>query len=559
MRKRTHKMHFLLAAVLLLGCTRSQSSGADEGHGVRKKQGTEGTDDFGYLIPLKYFGYPDDFQTLNGPVSVASLPQVLVNRAYVVSIPLNAVPTDTREIKMAIFRPLPEQSCDAFQQVLLSGDIADMTRHRYFLNQGSSLRFDTAQSMLQWEISTEDVGAPCSAIVVATELPANAFEIGYRQLYGAVSLAYFSEPANSSAISFGSNATGEWMTSIAAGSGMRESLAMDALPDGAGFVIADGSAQVYERRGSSGWSTKTLPAIASSTIARGIRTQIVDGEEETWVVRGNEEVNPLLDVHRRHGQNASFENTTPSGSGFFPLFGESMGPDGTMAAFERQITQFSVRVFDLSQSAVPTLRNTEDLKDYESNTWCAEMHGMQTATAANGDVHFAYVCKRDSEGIAVSPMNLGRFTAAGEVLTVRRLQIGGEAPGAAADTRVSRPGPPAILVDKNGEGHFIYRSGDDLTLWHARLDENNAVSVTEISLQFAGDYAITQLESTGASDFSAAFDAERNVLHMALYGRSGADPVLFYGVYVLGSPSMQVAPIAPPPYITGISSLILTW
>ncbi len=549
------------AALGLLACARGQSSSAEEGRGGIKKKGTEGSDDFGYLIDTRYFGYPEGYQGLSGRVAILGELPRLADSSYVVA--LSEVPQDPSSAMLVILRPLSGQSCSAFLDEMRSGTVDSLPQRRYFLAQDSSLRFDPEQGALLFSVSERDERAPCSAILAVKELPENATGLGYRQLYGTAAFAFFVQTTSSSSpypgISFASNDSGSWQTSVVDENDLeRNGLALAALPNHSGYVLSDGSPRVYESRSSGVWQVKPVKDwFASHSVyveARIVSTRLINGEEETLVVVGAETEVPHISVDRRLGAHNSFSNMTPSGAGSYGVRAMSAGQDGTAALFAEKM----VSVVNLVGPSVPSLRASPTLQDGVTNEECVELAGESTAITPNGDVYFAYACKRGIESVQASSMHIGYFAAADQTMIIRHFQVGTEAGNAVADARVNRSGPPAIMIGADGDAHFLYRSVSGGTLWHVHFDGSEVNTVTELSVVVENIAELEQIEP-GEGNFRAALDDQTSVMHVALYGgeNSSSYRAPYYGVYALGSGILRVKAMGPESPYRGLSQIVL--
>ncbi len=525
-----------------LACTAVKKSSADPGAVAKKKKATEGTDDFGYLIPLEYFGYSEDDVggklLTNRPLFTSSILQP-VAETYVISTALDRRPNNIDDIKLAIFRPFRGQTCDEFQSLLETKDF-DKSQHRYFLTQKDSIIYDGDSNALVWTASKTDAGSECSAILAASALPDNATELGYRPLNGAVAFAFIgadavtNDPMDKRLI-FATSGSGSMVRSVIQETPTASANPiLAALPDGAGFIISTNYNELFEYRHDD-WVQRGLSWQSGQFQVLGISSEIVNGQERTYVLRGHSDIAPTVFVDERTSATGFF--TSINGTEGFrghAIMGTSNIEGNKVAFFDEQILRVS-SLMDMGYH----LYETANLED-DNGSPCIDIYSRASSLAANGDVHFTFTCQREIDANhTVSPIYLGHFTAADAVnYSLVPFKLAEDA--VIANSNVSRAYQPTILLGRNGDTHYLFRSTSGLKLFHGHLTSDRQLTVREINVDASGTAF-----SGGADRLSAALDQEVGVIHIAFQASDGANNIAsFYGVYVLGTDRLRAEQLA---------------
>ncbi len=562
---RGHWTHILgLAMACSLGCTRSTSSGADEAQSKKGTLGEKDRDEFGYLI--EWYGFQPNFDRTLSSIRMGQSLATTVENAYVISVPLTREPSDRSRLTVLTLRPTVGQTCAEFEANVASGTFSDLTQHRRYLI-ASLLNYDAAENALSFSASQVDAQFPCSLFVVTEELPENAAEIGYRQLYGAIAFAFAAPSAvqpNSgySDITFATTAGGTWSQSIIrpdGGAGNIFNLVQ--RPGGQGYLFCQHFPQMYEST-VSGW-TNALPLVDYGGLEFGnvgIAFDTTGAQEKTYVLKDQFAGGaPQLQLDVRTSPSSTF-GAYNNGDGFrdYTTFAFSAAVGLRFSFMEEQgsgTQNFYIHVAEIPNLDSELYSSPRLLDSAPGNYACAEMFGAATHLQPNGDVYFAYTCRRSGDSSATAPMNIGRLPAGGGTPSQISFKLGYET--GAADSSVSRLQAPAILPGLNGDIHFLYLSSSGLKMFHAHFKADNSLSVQEIDV--ITDVSRTDLVADRG--FSAAMDAERGIVHTVFYARDGGgseDPSApFYGAYALGSGVLSARKIGGESAAATVSRILL--
>ncbi len=522
-----------VSVMLATSCNKGTSSGADAANSRGKKTSEQG-ETYGYLIPLEYFGYPDSYRPLFGPLHTSQLSSTSVDASYVMSIPI-AESEVSDDIKLAIFRPNIGESCAAFNERLSSGELPDKNQRRFYLTLGSDLTFDAEQGGLLWVVAESNTLARCSAIVVADELPDDAANLGYRQLYGSVALAFAGAASdgnsNKANVRFLSSATGSFQDSVIEENvpTLPARMQMASLGSPGEFLLSLRGDRTYQRRQGVWDGPLSLSGSNDASIATGMGVDTRNGGEVSRILF---DASGTVKMEERLTAGGAFDQF---GGGYDFLQNETVTISSISGSRFARISQymggFGVGVFDLTDLSGAVGYGISELKDQASGNSCIEMRGSKIHYADNGDVHFAYACVRSGQPAGEARLHVGRLQPNNQHQIAHVLW---DSDTSFATKDVSRDAAPSILVKNDGTAVFVYQGmAASRNLYLAELSDSGEAVTQSFPMSLSAASGLTW-PTTAA--MSAALDAAQGAVHIAFaLKESTSVHHLFYGIHLLGT------------------------